>query len=367
MVLEEVNNAAPFIDNEVPVSDNDTYSSPSDSGVDGAPRAPYQVAFNKSDLPQPFLPFRGARDDQLFQEAMERKCNRAAWVLGRPLREEEAQALCYNFCHGLRLSSYGQPAALIAAGIQFYRTRHSLVFPLGYKPFKEGSSLRPDKFTMLRGQYARMTWAGLRFSAYAIAWGAGMSVVFGSYGMSSAQVRDATDPRLKDYNAALRKRAEEAKKRPERAQDQSGTTQNETFEQRRQRIGVQEAVRQKSPYDSSHGPKDQDAIGQGNIYDDASPTGGAFSAGSYGTNSDFVSDYQAEQAEARQEWQPKQADARTESASLAQARPRQSTAVDEFDTMTATEKPKQVGSAWDRLRQRALDDQSASKKSKDGQ
>jgi hypothetical protein len=165
------------------------------------------------------------------------------------------------------------------------------------------------------------------------------------------------DPRLKDFSERLKQLQKEGV-RPQdirRQQDVNGTTQEETFEQRRQRFGVQAKSREGQA--QNRGQVQQSSTSQSS-WDDASPTGGAFSSDYADASSDtgVMDDAQMIQQQTRQ-----QADAQSTSAEnrastfdLNKAAPQRPSAGRQAANQGegAAEAP-QSGSSWERLRQQA--------------
>jgi hypothetical protein len=179
---------------------------------------------------------------------------------------------------------------------------------------------------------------------------------FGSYAVSLSLAGRAMDPRLKDFSERLKQLQKEGVKPQDirRQQDVNGTTQEETFEQRRQRFGVQAKSREGQA--QNRGSQAQQSSTQS--WDDASPTGGAFSSDYADASSDtgVMDDAQMIQQQTRQ-----QADAQSSSAEnrastfdLNKAAPQRPSAGRQAANQGegAAEAP-QSGSSWERLRQQA--------------
>jgi hypothetical protein len=314
-----------------------------------------KIYVNVAALPKPFL-LGNAPHPPFLIESIQDSCRFAQQVLQRPCTQEEADAFAYHAAKTYRVASFGSPIGIALGSLQHFRGRKTYRFP-GYTPFKEGSYFSKDRLGPLAGRYARMGWQTLRLGSYWMLGSVVGAMFFGSYAVSLSLAGRAMDPRLKDFSERLKQLQKEGV-RPQdirRQQDVNGTTQEETFEQRRQRFGVQAKSREGQA--QNRGQVQQSSTSQSS-WDDASPTGGAFSSDYADASSDtgVMDDAQMIQQQTRQ-----QADAQSTSAEnrastfdLNKAAPQRPSAGRQAANQGegAAEAP-QSGSSWERLRQQA--------------
>ncbi|QIW98953.1 hypothetical protein AMS68_004471 [Peltaster fructicola] len=311
---------------------------------------PNQILIPFDQLPRAatFFSFSSQKDLMRLTAALVRqRCDAAAKILDRPVRQEEAEAFAHSSAHAVNLSTTGTPVGLAIGGFRFLQNSGKCSFPGGWAPsMTDEGNFRYNKFGPFEGLRARMIWQFTRANAHVAVWVVASQIFFASYGLTVLTVRLASDGRLKEYNEALRKRAQQAKA-PVREQDISGTTQPETFEQRRQRRNVQEIAQARRPAQQQH--------------DDASPTGGSFQTEytTFDIQSELLNDRQtAEQAQ--QAWASNMP-APQQTSTPTPVRQRSQPTEDPLDSMsTPSTAVKPAGSAWDRLRQQALDGKSKS-------
>ena len=271
-------------------------------------------------------------------------------VLQRPVRQEEADALCFHFAKTIWIASYGVPVGVAAATVQAYRGTETFRFPF-WKPFQkiEGREtfFSPDRFGPLRGQLARTAWQASRLGAYWILGAVFGQVFFGTYAISNSLAGRALDPRLKDFNEQVRRRFKEGQGKvlqQARQEQPDGPKEGETMEMARQRREVQKPS---TSWGQIHGKRVQDRQRRfegKEVGDDMSPTSGAFEdeyMPSIPGSTDGMEYGQAQQQQASM------------NQSTSQPRPRQSQSSPSDQESTGGS-----GSAWDRVRQTAMSGQS---------
>jgi len=339
MVLENATASDTSFTNELPSSDVDPYASSStDDGMSGQ----YKAQVDLARLPRRFSLI-GQRDHPDFMiNGINEQAKFAQGILQRPLKQEEVDALAFHFAKSIRIASYGSPMGLVMGSVLAWRSNKQMKFP-GWSPFKEGSRFSKDAFGPLRGQMARLAWQSSRLSAYWLIGSILGQIFFGSYALSVSLAGRATDPRLKDFSEALRRRQQSGLGREATGQignQEAGPKGNETYEMARQRRDAQDMWKRRR----------EQAMGQqksGGQADDASPTGGMF-ADEYmdtkGSSGFMGEDEVRQQADSRlnasRERRPQPSNEQSTRAS------RQSTAEDSS--------PRTSGSSWDRLRQGAM-------------
>ena len=310
-----------------------------------------KIFVNVAALPKPFLQGNSPHPPFLI-ESIQDSCRFAQQVLERPCTQEEADAFAYHAAKTYRVASFGSPIGIALGTMQHFRGRKTFRFP-GYTPFKEGSYFSADRLGPFRGAMARAGWQTLRLGSYWMLGSVVGAMFFGSYAVSLSLAGRAMDPRLKDFTERLKQLQKEgvSTQALRRQQDVNGTTQEETFEQRRQRFGVQARSRESSQAQNGGGQ----AQSSTQSWDDASPTGGAFSSDYADASSDtgVLDDAQMIQQQTRQ-----QADAqstnRASTFDLNKAAPqRPSTGRQAANQGEGAAAAPQSGSTWERLRQQA--------------
>jgi hypothetical protein len=319
------------------------------------------IFINVAELPKPFLMSNSPHPPFLI-DSIQDSCRFAQQVLKRPCTQDEANAFAYHAAKTYRVASFGSPIGIALGSLQHFRGRKEYRFP-GYSPFKEGSYFSKDRLGPLRDAWARAGWQTLRLGSYWMLGSVVGAMFFGSYAVSLSLAGRAMDPRLKDFTEALKQLQKDgvSTQAIRRQQDVNGTTQEETFEQRKQRFGVQARSREGMQNQAQNrGPAQAQAQSSSTqSWDDASPTGGAFSGDYADASSDtgILDDAQMIQQQTRQ-----QADARSTSAEnrastfdLNKAAPQRPSAGRQAANQGegAAEAPQQSGSTWERLRQQA--------------
>ncbi|KAF2721606.1 hypothetical protein K431DRAFT_284755 [Polychaeton citri CBS 116435] len=280
-------------------------------------------------------------------ESIRQSCQVAQNILQRPVRQEEADAFTFHLTKSIRIGSSGEPAGTAIAAYFWYRGFQQVRFPFFDIFNPEKTKLRPDNFFgLLKGQSARIVWHVLRGCCYGGIGSMVGGIVMGSYAMSVGLTGRLMDPRLKEFNETLKKRAKEGQSMSDlirgtqsrqQMENDNTTTQPETFEMRKQRRDVQ-----------SRWGRDKQA--QGDQHDEMSPTGGAF-VQEYGNGSSqgevgILSDGQIRQEEQKQQAEEQ----RRYSAEVASAaEPRRSS--DSQPKQASQPSSSNPTSAWERLRQ----------------
>jgi hypothetical protein len=316
-----------------------------------------KIFVNVAALPKPFLLGNSPHPPFLI-ESIQDSCRFAQQVLQRPCTQEEADAFAYHAAKTYRVASFGSPIGIALGSLQHFRGRKTYRFP-GYSPFKEGSYFSKDRLGPFRGAAARAGWQTMRLASYWMLGSVVGAMFFGSYAVSLSLAGRAMDPRLKDFTEALKKLQKEgvSTQAIRRQQDVNGTTQEETFEQRKQRFGVQARSRESMQNQAQNrGPAQ--AQSSTKSWDDASPTGGAFSSDYADASSDtgLLDDAQMIQKQTRQQADDESASAenRASTFDLNKAAPQRPSAGRQAANQGegVAEVP-QGGSTWDRLRQQA--------------
>ncbi|KAF1349136.1 hypothetical protein BDV97DRAFT_355136 [Delphinella strobiligena] len=260
----------------------------------------YNIDTNK--LPKPFFLLNLMTDnDKAMYHTIAENCVHAQQMLQRPLKQDEVDAIAFHFAKSLRIVSYGMPVGALVGGVYAYRGMSEMTFPFWKRG--EGSRFNPNKFGMMSGTRARLMWHGLRFNLYAMIGAVTGVLFFSTYATTVNAVGTGSDPRLHDYIEAVKRRSEEAR----------GQQQN-----------VQRPVAQRNPVQSQEGMMDKQAMAAARRlgaettysrqdvqrrvqdYDDASPTGGAWSQdfheeGGSPTDSGLLNDQQTDIRNKRQQ------------------------------------------------------------------
>lgn len=293
-----------------------------------------------SGLAMPWMPFGQASSDAAARETMGKTTQRTSdeyyKVTGRPLEQSEADAVVFHLSKALRLASFGPPMGITAAVFAGSRQKawQTFRFP-GWTP---GEKFNPEKFLFMQGRPARIAWHMLRFNCYFVLGLFAGQVLMGSYAMTVANVGRLQDPRLKELNETLRKKAtERAKEKGVPIDDRTeGRRGPESFEMARQRTRAQNS-------------------GTRAVADDMSPTGGSFSQ-DYGEGSNgggdmgMLSDSQIQQLQQQEQRTQDRAD---EASTSPVESPQRSDPRTSRSSQSTQQTSKPTGSAWERLRQQA--------------
>ncbi|TKA33774.1 hypothetical protein B0A50_00610 [Salinomyces thailandicus] len=354
MVLQGATTSDDSFSEELPSSDIDQYAGSNATYIEGKPSSfarvtpkqqPTQVYVNLAELPR-LWSLIGQRDHPKFMvDGISDQVRFAQGIVQRPIRQDEANALAFHFAKSLRIASYGAPMGALAASAMVYRTRAEMRFP-GWAPFKEGSRFSKDVFGPLRGLMARSAWQSTRIMAYLIVGTTIGQIFMGSYALSVSLAGRATDPRLKDFSEALKKRQQSGLNREATGQvgnQEAGPKGMETYDMARQRRDAQGMWGR-----GGEQTKDQ--------ADDMSPTGGTFgdeymdTAGSSG----FLSEEEVrQQADSRLGSEGGQAQSQRYEQSSRASRER---TVDESSPRADRQASQKPGRGrWDELRSKGMD------------
>ena len=274
-------------------------------------------------------------------------------IVRRRLRQEEVDALAYHFVNGMRITSFAFPIGIVAGCAQGYRTSENFTFPF-WQP-KKSSWFNPDKLGPLTGREARYAWSIARYTAYGFVGCVIATVFFGSYSVSVTGAGRATDPRLKDFNQALKARVQEARNDVtpiEQGQRRPITSQEGGMDSQVQKArGVLERSRERQSQKSV------------TVDDDMSPTSGAWAADDQSsrssTDGDLMSDDQMRQQTRQDRRQridratlpTKNRDSTVDTNNVTS----QPNSSDDASPQTGADSQKQLpaGSAWERIRKEA--------------
>ncbi|OJD37765.1 endo-beta-protein [Diplodia corticola] len=259
MVLEEATNSrsAPsdsFADNAYP-SDADPYSTPDRGGQ----KYVYQINLDEYPRPPPIIGLLVGYPRARAATTVAETSKAAAHVLRRPLTEEEARALAYHVTKANSTAAYGASAGALLAMVRCYQTRQEFKFPF-WKP-STVPGWNPDVLGPLKGQAARTAYHLLRIPPYWFIGAFTAAVLSQPYGNVVATVAMAQDERLKAVNEAIQRLS-------------------------RNRSGL--PSRQPPPSAPYPGPAPQS--GGNDVYDDMSPTSGAYADSPVNSNSRTSSD-----------------------------------------------------------------------------
>lgn len=120
--------------------------------------------------------------------------------IGRPIRQEEADALALHSARERNIHYNGQPISFAVLLALTLRGRRTFRFPF-YTP--KWTKHSPNRFFFLRDRMARATWHTLRFGAYQLGGGVLGDVLIVLYAMVVFGKGAAQDPRLKEYRPKM--------------------------------------------------------------------------------------------------------------------------------------------------------------------
>lgn len=124
--------------------------------------------------------------------------------VGRPYKQEEADAVAFHIAKGYAISHYHAPAGLAVALALSLRGRRQFRFPF-YTP--KWTYCSPHRFLFLRDRVARAHWHALRGAAYLATGGLVTSALISGYGGAVSGIGRAQDPRMKDITSLMRQNA----------------------------------------------------------------------------------------------------------------------------------------------------------------
>lgn len=271
----------------------------------------------------------------------------------RPLRQEEVDALSTIHAKSARTLSFVPSIVMASTVVAAHRTRQDYGLP--FVSLAKQKWFDPNRLLMVRGPFARLGWQVIRFSAYYIGFTLGISTFMVSYSATVGATEMKRDPRLKEFLEASI---------AEWNQQRSTASQKSSVESSDGRMDSQ-AVRASTIFERAKTAR------QGNVSqskygdDDMSPTRGGFSDDLQTSNSEFgglLSDSQMQTNERRQDFETKRAERASEEEAIRrdkQQRLGTSGREDVFEQLSGRQTPS-TGSAWDRIRQRAAEQQASS-------
>ncbi|KXT12555.1 hypothetical protein AC579_7491 [Pseudocercospora musae] len=313
---------------------------------------PHQVYVNLNNVPRIWTFIGRVDHPQSMINVIRHVCDQASRTLGRPVNQQEADALAYHFGQALRIESYGTPIGLSIANVMAYRGIPNMRFP-GYTPSEKFNA---EKFGPLKGPRAKIMWHVMRVGAYWLAGALLGQAFFSLYAPTSAAAGMSMDPRLRELNETrgvkYRRPIEGSGERDRTAGPRNG----ETMDMAKQRGKAQDAQ-------DAWRRRRQESTGQSSASsmegDDMSPTGGAFGAeyvdfgSAHVTDTGMMSDYQSRRSSQRLEAQQRADYAERNEPARSRPAPRPQRTDENSQSGQHSSTPKSGGSAWERLRQQA--------------
>ncbi|TVY38262.1 hypothetical protein LOCC1_G007671 [Lachnellula occidentalis] len=197
MVLEDAWTENP------PPSDNDSYSSSSDSSSN--PR--YMINTAGFSKPLPVFGRLFGYSDQFTAQLISTRLQHMANVLHRQPDNEEVTAIAFWTSKQVSILSYGPVVGIAGGCLRAWQTADTFRFPFFQANLE---TFQKDVFPharmpWVRGNRAIQAWHLLRTFSYGAFGNFFSSMFFGSYSVSVAAVGEASDKRLKAYVEAVRK------------------------------------------------------------------------------------------------------------------------------------------------------------------
>ncbi|KAI1003204.1 hypothetical protein K3495_g4998 [Podosphaera aphanis] len=160
-----------------------------------------QYRINLENLPTP-VPFLGYFTyDQRFKDQAIAKLKIAQKEVGRPLNQDEIDAMVYWLAKRQAVASWGTPAGFAGGAWKTYKTSKTFNFPF-WKP-----NLKILK-VLFQGPFKAYPVAPIlhvaRFLAYGLTGKLFGDIFFGSYAVSVTTVGAINDPRLRDFMMSVR-------------------------------------------------------------------------------------------------------------------------------------------------------------------
>lgn len=217
MVLENVSNPSSeegFSDE--PPSDSDPYED-TRSKIHKS-----QYFIDTTNLPKP-VPFIGSLlgYPRRFKQEAHLKILLASKELGRPLKQDEVDALAFWLAKRQAITSWGAPIGFAAGCWRAYDTGKTHRFPFWQPSSKH---LKVNVFGPLRGPPAIFCWHALRVLAYGLTGDFIGRILLGSYAMSTSAVGASNDPRLYEYMNSIKEKVREFSAKDVRARNSMGNT-----------------------------------------------------------------------------------------------------------------------------------------------
>lgn len=344
-----------------PYADTDTINPATRSVIRVTPPGSPAVYVNLDNLPRRWSLLTTKAHHPMLPKGITESCRYAQEILGRPVKQEEADALAYHFAKSIRVGSYGTPVGVALGTLQAVRTQSKFRFPGGFSPLNH-HRFSADRLGPLRNQAARTGWQMMRIAAYWSVGGVLGGILFAMYGISSGAAGRSLDPRLREFAEALKRKAESRSGvlPAGRQVDQSdGPRRDETMEMARQRRTAQGAWgRQRQQQQGGGGG------GEGGG-DDMSPTGGAFQEDFVQSGSDtgLMDDGQMQAQEYRQRANARESPTENNQNTYDYSRMKtQTKSADQQASQSAQDSTRRSGGggsgggggAWDKIRQGAL-------------
>ncbi|RKF64109.1 putative endo-beta-glucanase [Erysiphe neolycopersici] len=251
MVLENASNSSSnqgFSDE--PPSDTDLYEDSRSS----TPKSQYFI--DTTNLPKP-VPLIGSLlgYPRRFKQEAHLKILLASKELGRPLKQDEVDALAFWLAKRQAITSYGAPIGFAAGCWRAFDTAKTNRFPF-WKP--SSNQLKVNVFGPLRGPPAVFCWHALRVLAYGLTGDFIGRLLLGSYAMSTSAVGASNDPRLHEYVNSIKEKVKEFSAKDTRARNSVGNASRQPI------APLKNVVDEASPtnneetfYDELHGGSDQ--------------------------------------------------------------------------------------------------------------
>ncbi|POS84054.1 hypothetical protein EPUL_003575 [Erysiphe pulchra] len=221
MVLENASNPSSdqgFSD-ELP-SDNDPY----EHSRSNTSKSQYFI--DTANLPKP-VPVIGSLlgYPRRFKQEAHLKILLASKELGRPLKQDEVDALAFWLAKRQSITSWGAPIGFAAGCWRAYDTAKTHRFPF-WQP--NSNHLKVNVFGPLRGPPAVFCWHALRVLAYGLTGDFIGRLLLGSYAMSTSAVGASNDPRLYEYINSIKEKAREFSANDVRSRNPMGNASRQT-------------------------------------------------------------------------------------------------------------------------------------------
>lgn len=161
----------------------------------------YQIDLEK--VPKPISILGTFSHRKRFKEEVVSKIMLAQKETGRPLTQDEVDAMVYWLAKRQAIASWGTPFGFAGGALQAYRTIKTYKFPL-WQP-------NPNIVEMiLRGPFKSFPMSlclhTARFLAYGLTGKLLGDIFFGSYAISNSTVGAANDPRLQNFMATIKQK-----------------------------------------------------------------------------------------------------------------------------------------------------------------
>lgn len=188
-----------------PLSDSDSYT----NNPDNPYKRTIRIDASRLSKPMPIFGKLLGFNEELITKGVQIKANNAAQVLGRQPTDVEINALAYWTSKQISILSYAAPLGVTGGLWRCYDTAATFRFPF-FQPNLEifKKEIFPHSaIPMIRGNSAVIVWHLTRALLYGYVGNSAAKLVFASYSISVGAVGEASDPTLKEYIAAMRKKA----------------------------------------------------------------------------------------------------------------------------------------------------------------